>query len=159
MDDNLLHGQIAFSWVRSLHLHEILIADDNVAKDEFTKMTLGLSKPAGVKLKIMNIEDGIAEMKNNVDGDMNLMVIVNSIENAYSIIEKVKSIRSLNVGLLRTDESPAIQYDSMAMGKNDVKLCLKMIDEGTSIEYRLRYDDPSVKIVKDENDGLLIIKP
>lgn len=144
VDDNLLHGQIAFSWVKSLRLHEILIADDIVAKDEFTKMTLGLSKPAGVKLKIASLKDSISSIKNDDDANWNMMVIVNSLKNAKAISDEISDLKSINIGLLRSYENPVIRYESMSISREDIALCSKMMAKNIELEYRLRYEDKPV---------------
>ena len=80
VDDNLLHGQVAFSWVRNLKIHTIVIADDKVVNDQFMKMSLGLAKPPGVNLIIVSVNDAIEYLK--LDNKLNILVIVNSISNA-----------------------------------------------------------------------------
>ena len=43
VDHRLLHGQVAFSWVKNLQSNCILIANDKVVNDEVYKTTLKLS--------------------------------------------------------------------------------------------------------------------
>ena len=59
-DHRLLHGQVAFSWTTNLGADCILIANDGIMHDDLRKTTVKLSKPAGTKLVIKNIEDSIA---------------------------------------------------------------------------------------------------
>ena len=60
IDDRLLHGQVAFSWTKVLSIESIIIVNDEVVKDEITKMTLGIAKPRGTTLVVKGVEDGIA---------------------------------------------------------------------------------------------------
>ena len=83
VDDNLLHGQVAFSWVRNLRIHTIIVADDKVANDQFMKMSLGLAKPVGVNLIIDSVDNAIEILKN--DDKLNILVIVGNIRNAEKI--------------------------------------------------------------------------
>lgn len=98
VDNKLLHGQVAFSWLRNHKIHMIVIADDCIAYDEFMKMTLGLSKPSGVKLQILEIDDAIEFLKANIHSDLHIMAIVNSIKNAYRIMEQIQELNTLNLG-------------------------------------------------------------
>ena len=50
VDHRLLHGQVAFSWTSALGADCILIANDDVMKDELRKTTIKMAKPQGVKL-------------------------------------------------------------------------------------------------------------
>lgn len=144
VDDNLLHGQIAFSWVINLQIHMILIADDKVCNDQFSKMTLGLSKPPLVNLTIVSVDEAIEIIKLN--DKMNIMIIVKTLENAEKIINSVDTIKSCNIGLLRCNQDCVFNYGSMSMNKFDIAICKRMINLGIEVEYRLRYTDQKVYI-------------
>lgn len=146
VDDNLLHGSVAFSWVINLKIHAIVIGDDKVCNDQFMKMTLGLSKPNGVNLLILSLVDAIAYLKENEHSNLNVLAIVNSITNAKEVCEHIDSIKHINIGLIRKKENGGIQYDNMFLNEQDVSLCKKLIDQGINIEYRLNYHDEMVDV-------------
>lgn len=141
VDDKLLHGQVAFSWVRNLRIHTIIIADDTVVYDEFMKMTLGLSKPSGVHLEILEIFQAIDLINQHVYSDLNVMIVVKSIENAYHILEKVPEIQSLNFGSLRQRYGTKQITENIALNEDEQQLCRKLIKDGKDIEIRMRYHD------------------
>lgn len=143
-DDKLLHGQIAFSWVRNLKIQMVLIADDHIAHDEFMKMTLGLSKPSGVQLKILEVDNAIIFLKENLNTPIHIMVIVNSIENSYRLMKQIPQISSLNLGSLRERYDTQVISESVALRQDEIKLCKDLIDEGKEIEIRMRYDDKKI---------------
>lgn len=59
IDHRLLHGQVVFSWTKSLSISRIIIIDDFSATDELKKISLNLSKPSGVKLNIFTVKDAL----------------------------------------------------------------------------------------------------
>lgn len=146
VDDKLLHGQVAFSWVRNLKIHTIVIADDHIAYDEFMKMTLGLSKPSGVNLQILEIKDAVAFLQSNIHSDLHIMAIVNSIENAYRIMEQLPVILSLNLGSLRERYDAKPISENIALNSEEMMLCSKLIEQGKEIEMRMRYDDKKLDV-------------
>lgn len=146
VDDKLLHGQVAFSWVRNLKIHTIVIADDKIVYDEFMKMTLGLSKPSGVKLQILEIKEAITFLKDNTHSDLHIMAIVNSIENAYRIMDQLQDIHSLNLGALRERYDALPFSDNISLNKEEIVLCKDLIKKGKHIEIRMRYDDKELDI-------------
>lgn len=147
VDDRLLHGQVAFSWVRNLRIHRIIIGDDRIVYDEFSKMTLGLSKPSGVDLKIYDIKEVITYLKEHVYDDIHIMAIVNNVENAYQIMSEIPEINRLNLGVLREryDSSPI--SDDVSLTKSEITLCNELIDLGKDIELRVRYEDKSINLM------------
>lgn len=148
VDDKLLHGQVAFSWVRNLKIQTVVIADDHIAYDEFMKMTLGLSKPSGVHLQILEIKDAIAYLKEQLHNDHHVMAIVNSVENASRIMEQIPSIASLNLGSLREryDTIPITEF--IALNEEDIARCKQWIEQGKEVEMRMRYDDKKLALEK-----------
>lgn len=88
VDHRLLHGQVVFSWVQNLKADCILIANNSVATDELRKTTLKLAKPQEVKLVIKNINDAIISINSGITDKYNLLVIVESVEDAYKIAKK-----------------------------------------------------------------------
>ena len=53
VDHRLLHGQVAFSWTQGLGADCILIANDDVPKNDIRKTTIKLAKPAGDEEKMV----------------------------------------------------------------------------------------------------------
>ena len=53
VDDRVLHGQVAFSWLSKTNAKCILVASDKYASNPMLKMSLNIGKPPGVDLKIL----------------------------------------------------------------------------------------------------------
>ena len=66
VDHRLLHGQVVFTWTKSISTDCILIASDAVVKDELRMTALRLSKPNGVKLVMKSIDDSIKALNAGV---------------------------------------------------------------------------------------------
>ena len=75
VDHRLLHGQVAFSWTSALGADCILIANDDVMKDELRKTTIKMAKPQGVKLVMKSVEDGIAAVNSGVTDKYKLFIV------------------------------------------------------------------------------------
>ena len=72
VDHRLLHGQVAFTWVKMIGTDCILIANDSVAKDELRMSALRMAKPDNTKLVIKSIEDSIKAIKSGATDKYNL---------------------------------------------------------------------------------------
>ena len=59
IDHRLLHGQVAFSWTKTIGADCILVADDDATTNSLKMTTLRLAKPQGVKLVIKTVDDSI----------------------------------------------------------------------------------------------------
>lgn len=136
VDDRLLHGQVAFSWTRNLSATDIVIANDDLSKDEFQKMTLKLAKPRGVNLHIPNLEESKEMIKRHENSKSNVIIIVNNLKDAKKIIDDTLFLKSLNLGGLRERKGAKRFTGSITLTPEDLEICSKLLKEEVEIEIR-----------------------
>lgn len=136
VDDRLLHGQVAFSWTKNLSISDIVVANDDVAKDEFTKMTLGLAKPRGVNLKIEEVEKAVELLLLQQTTRSNMMVIVNNMADAKKILSQIPTLKSLNMGGLRERPGSKRITGSITLTPADIEICKELLEKDIEIEIR-----------------------
>lgn len=144
VDDKLLHGQIAFSWVMKFCIHTLLIVDDEIINDSFMKMTLGLSKPQGVNLKILSVKNSIKYLQ-MASKDKNMMIIVKNMQNAQILIQELK-LQQLNIGLLRTNNQVVYQLNDISFDQEDYLICKDLIRTGVRVDLRLTANDAPINL-------------
>ncbi|MBC1726048.1 PTS sugar transporter subunit IIB [Listeria seeligeri] len=99
VDHRLLHGQVAVSWFNALDVNTILVANDGVAADDFRKSAIRLAKPEAAKLVMKSIDESIASINSGVTDKYNLLVVVESVGDAYKLIKGTNGkISMLNLG-------------------------------------------------------------
>jgi len=136
IDDRLVHGQVAFTWVPALGVNCLVVANDKVAKDEFQKMTLGLAKPANTKLLILSINDAVAFLNDGKNQPLKILVLINNIKDAASLAENIAEITSVNFGGLRSKEGARLISRAVAVTNDDLPLLHAMIQRSVELELR-----------------------
>jgi len=136
IDDRLVHGQVAFTWVPALGADCLLVANDKVAKDEFQKMTLNLAKPANAKLLIKTIADAATFLNDERSAKMKVLVIVNSIKDAAALAGSVSEIKSINFGGVRSKEGSRLISKAVAITDADIPVIKDMLAKGIELEIR-----------------------
>jgi len=136
IDDRLVHGQVAFTWTPSVGADCLIIANDKVAKDEFMKLTLGLAKPAGTKLLIKSLKDAAVFLNDEKNKSLKILLIINSIHDAYALAVDVPEIRSINFGGLRTREGSRPISKAIAITDSDVPVIKDLLSKGIELEVR-----------------------
>jgi fructoselysine and glucoselysine-specific PTS system IIB component len=136
IDDRLVHGQVAFTWVPSLSANTLLIANDAVAKDEFQKMTLNLAKPVGTKLLIKTLADSISFLNDEKNNLLKILVLVKSIRDAAILAADVKEIKSINFGGIRSKDGSRLISKAVAITDDDVPFINEMIKNNIELELR-----------------------
>jgi fructoselysine/glucoselysine PTS system EIIB component len=136
IDDRLIHGQVAFTWVPALGVNYVIVANDKVAKDEFQKMTLGLAKPANTKLLIISINDAAIFLNDVKNQPLKILVLINCIKDAASLTEKVAEIKSVNLGGIRSKEGSTLISKAIAINDDDLPVLHEMIQKLIELEIR-----------------------
>ncbi len=148
IDDRLLHGQVAFSWTKVLSIESIIIVNDEVVKDEITKMTLGIAKPRGTTLVVKGVEDGIAMIKENTKNKKNVMVIVNNVFDAKKIVDEVSDIKSINFGGLKEKIGiPSKRFtSSVTLTNEEIELAKELAERDIELEIRQVPEDKKTQL-------------
>jgi mannose/fructose/N-acetylgalactosamine-specific phosphotransferase system component IIB len=136
IDDRLVHGQVAFTWVPSLGIDCLLVANDQVAKDDFQKMTLGLAKPANVKLFVRSLEDAIQFLRDEKNHALKILILMNSVQDAHALAERVPDIRSINFGGVRLRDGARLISKAVAVTEDDLILIRALAQRGVELEVR-----------------------
>ncbi|MCI6843373.1 MAG: PTS sugar transporter subunit IIB, partial [Coriobacteriaceae bacterium] len=62
IDDRLIHGQLASTWIPDFGIESVIIVDDKVASDPVQKSVAGLAVPK-VKVSVFSVEKFIQVLK------------------------------------------------------------------------------------------------
>ena len=137
VDHRLLHGQVAFSWTSALGADCILIANDDVMKDELRKTTIKMAKPQGVKLVMKSVEDGIAAVNSGVTDKYKLFIVVESIQDAYRFATETNVIKSVNLGGTKAKENTRNISKAINVTEEETTLLKELVDKGIEVEIRM----------------------
>ena len=147
IDHRLLHGQVVYGWSKTLGIDCILIANDEVSKDEIRMAALKMAKPSDCKLVIKNMEDSINAINNGITDKYNLLVILETIEDAYRISEKVDQIKYINFGgTLKKENSKQISK-AIFVSNHDIELIKKMNEKNIQMEVQMIPEDTPINIM------------
>jgi fructoselysine and glucoselysine-specific PTS system IIB component len=146
IDDRLVHGQVSFTWVPSLGIDCLVVANDKIAKDDFQKMTLGLAKPAGVKLLIKSIADTVTFLNDEKNKSLKILVLINAVKDAFELARNVKEIRAINFGGIRAREGAKLISKAVAVTDEDVILIKELLQRGIELEIRQVPTDEKQKV-------------
>lgn len=146
IDDRLVHGQVAFTWVPALSVDCLLVANDKVAKDEFQKMTLNLAKPANTKLVIKTLADAILFLNDEKNGKANVLILINSIKDAATLAAGVPTITSINFGGIRGKAGSRLISKAIAITDDDVPVLQALLQKNIELEIRQVPTDSKQKV-------------
>lgn len=149
VDHRLLHGQVAVSWYGAVSADCILIANDDVPKDPIRKASIKMAKPSGSKLVMQSIDRSIESLNSGITDKYHLMIIVESINDAYRIISKMNNKpKVLNLGGTKETSETRILAPSVNTNSKDEKQLKEIIEQGVKVEVQ-QVSTSSIKVVKE----------
>lgn len=95
IDNRLIHGQVAVTWMSYIDAKSIIVCNDAVANDPVQKLTLPLAA-RGRDVKVFSIEDTLNYAREHADES--LFVICKFPSDALAILNSEVPVLDVNVG-------------------------------------------------------------
>ncbi len=137
VDERLLHGQVAVTWVSNVGASSILIANDEVMTNETSKMALQMAKPLGTKLAIRSIEDGAALLNDERTKDISIFVIVRTIADALRLVQLTDTVKIVNIGGVKKKEGSRMIAAAVFISDEDIENLKTLSGYVDKVEFRM----------------------
>ncbi|MBQ6493582.1 MAG: PTS sugar transporter subunit IIB [Erysipelotrichaceae bacterium] len=95
IDNRLIHGQVAVTWMNSIGADKIIVCNDKVAADPIQKMALPMAA-RGNTVYVFSVDETIQYAKDHPDETM--FVIAKFPSDALQILESGVEVKDVNVG-------------------------------------------------------------
>lgn len=148
VDERLLHGQVAVTWMNEVNPDSILIANDEIVENEMSKMALRMVKPNGVKMAIKSIEQAATVLNDPRAEKMKIFVIVKTIADALRLVEKTDTIKKINIGGVKKKEGSKLVTAAVYLNDEDLRTLEDLSNKVDHVEFRMVPTD-SAKLAKD----------
>lgn len=99
LDDRLIHGQVATTWVHHVSPQALVLADDLTANDPMRRSLQKMSAPKGYPLGIYGVQEAIDKLQSAKLTRMKVFLLVGTVAAARDICLALRP-ESLNIGNL-----------------------------------------------------------
>ena len=121
VDDRMLHGQVAVTWVSQVAPDAILIANDEAATNEMSKLAFKMAKPAGVKLAIKTVKDAAVLLNDPRTKKSRIFLILRTVQDALELAKTTGSqIQIINIGGVKKKEGSRQVAANVHMNEEDI---------------------------------------
>lgn len=148
VDHRLVHGQVAFSWIKFLGTDCILIASDALPKDELKMAGLRMAKPSNVKLVMKTIADSAASLNSGVTDKYKLMILCESVADAYRLAAATDRITEINLGGTKSSGDRRQISKAVHISAEDEQMIREMTGRGIRISVQMVPDEPDTDVLK-----------
>lgn len=148
VDHRLIHGQVAFSWLKFLETDCILIASDGLLKDELRMAGLRMAKPSNVKLVMKNMEDSIKALNSGVTDKYKLMILCESVEDVYRLAKGSDRIQEINLGGTKSADDRKQISKAVHLADSDIEKVKELVADGKEVFVQMVPDDVRTEVMK-----------
>lgn len=122
IDDRLIHGQVATTWIPDFGIESAIIVSDKVANDPVQKSVAGLAAP-DIKVSVFGVEKFIEVLKKTELKKATMVLFTNPID-ALKLHENGLPFDYLNVSGMRFNEQRHRLHKNMSVTAEE-KACLR----------------------------------
>lgn len=129
VDYRLIHGQIVAKWIKSRPVDRIIVADDELEKDEFMSDIYKMAVPEN-EVEIVKIDDLEKSLNNKED---KVMVIFRNITNAKRAVDNGVELKELNVGAVQSNKERKYITSGVALSKEEYDILTELKGDGINV--------------------------
>ncbi len=147
IDNRLIHGQVATMWTGVIGANLLLVANDNVAGDEFRQGLMNMAAPAYAQTRYFTVEKTCAVIDKASDAQK-IFIICETPQDVLRLVEGGVPIKKCNIGNMHMAEGKRQVATSVAVDDADVAAFRKLQELGVELEIKRVPDIASEDINK-----------
>ena len=125
IDDRLVHGQVIVGWLPEIKPENLVVVNDNVAKDTMRQDLMSLSVPPEVELEFYSTSDITDEDVNDSS-----FILVSSPKDAWECLQKAIKPERFNVGGMHSRDGKEEIFEALHVDDEDRKYFDLIIKSG-----------------------------
>ena len=137
IDDRLIHGQIATQWLKYAHGNKVVIIDDKVPEQPIQVRILKAAAPAGVKVLIKTVAEGIEFCKKDPKPDESIVVLVKVPEVIEQLLDAGIEMKDVILGGMGFKEGRTRLNKNVSASPEEVECMKRIASKGVNIYYHL----------------------
>jgi len=107
IDNRLIHGQVLEAWVPFVHADCIVVANDEIDRNQLKKMMMRASVPSRMRVEIASVVDAVALLTSSRLDRCKTLLLFGSTNDAVRAYREGLSYKCLNLGNMHADEGKA----------------------------------------------------
>lgn len=146
VDDRLIHGQVATSWIRSMQIEVVVVVDDEISKDSTQKSILKMAAPANTKVYALSVDSFLEKYNKGILDNYRVMLVFANVYAPLDMIKKGFCLKTLNLGGMRFKDGRKQITKSLSISEDEEAVIKEIINNGVQVEHRQLATDESVDV-------------
>ncbi len=147
VDDRLIHGQVATSWIRGMNIEVVVVVDDAIANNPTQISILKVSAPAEIKIYALSVDKFVEKYNKGILDKYRTMLVFENVFAPLALIEKKIPITSLNLGGMRFKEGRRQITKALSVSEEEEKAIRRIHELGVEVEHRQLTADNKIDVM------------
>jgi len=146
IDDRLIHGQVILGWGSVLKPDRIILADDEIASNEWEKSLYASSVPAEIKVSILSLPEAAGQLKRGVFDAERVILLVRNPKNVVGLMDLGLPVGEVNVGGLHYREGREEIMEHVYLDAEERNIMRELVKRGVVLDGRALPGSRAVKL-------------
>lgn len=146
IDNRLIHGQVAVTWVNHIGANLILVVDDKVAQNTVQQSLMDMAVPDVIGTRYFTVQETIDNIKYAAENQL-IFLVVRTPQTLLKLVEGGVPIKEVNVGNMHYTEGKKQITSTVSVDKNDIKTFKKLNELGVRMDVRRVPDERGKNII------------
>ncbi len=143
IDDRLIHGQVVVGWAAALAPDRIVLADDEVAADEWERNLYAAAAGPEFKVSVLSLKEAADQLRGGVFDRERVIVIVREPRSVAELMRLGLEVREVNVGGLHFRPGADKLADGVFLNDEERAVLRGLVKQGVKLDGRaLPTSDP-----------------
>lgn len=136
IDDRLIHGQVVLGWGSVLKPDRIVVADDEVASNEWEKQLYVSAAPAEVKVSILSLVEAAQQLKSGIFDSERIILLVRHPSSVIALMDLGLAVSEVNVGGLHFREGRERLLENVYLDAEERNMMRELVKRGVALDGR-----------------------
>ena len=136
IDDRLVHGQVATTWIKKYEIEQVIVINDLLANDPVQKSVLEMTAPQGIRILLFGVDKFTEVYKNNPIKRKTMLIYTNP-EDVYRNLKAGVKIPYLNVGGMKQVLNKEKLTKAVAVDEKDKMDFKEIMNLGVNVEIQM----------------------
>ena len=146
VDDRLIHGQVVAGWARPLGIKTLILVSNKICDDEWACNAYRLAIPEGIDFFCVPLDRSHSVI--DQQGDKEMMIIVETVQEAYKLLKIDHDIKQVNIGGLSYREGTREIAPYIHLSSEDIEAIVKLYRMGIQVFGKQLPNSSSIDIIK-----------
>lgn len=135
IDNRLIHGQVATSWVQHSNSNLLVVPNDSVCNDKMRQTLMDMAAPQGIGTRYFSIQKTI-EIIDKASPKQFIALIVETPQDALRLIEGGIKVEKINIGNMHMSQGKKQISKAVCVDEDDVMAFKKLAALGIKLEVQ-----------------------